>query len=42
VHRGYTTLDVLVIGLLAVSAFETVLGALRTYVFAHTTNRIDV
>jgi subfamily B ATP-binding cassette protein HlyB/CyaB len=41
-HRGFTTLDVLVIGLIAVSIFETVLGALRTYVFAHTTNRIDV
>ena len=26
VHRGLTTLDVLVIGLLAVSVFETVLG----------------
>jgi ATP-binding cassette, subfamily B, bacterial HlyB/CyaB len=25
-----------------VSIFETVLGALRTYVFSHTTNRIDV
>jgi subfamily B ATP-binding cassette protein HlyB/CyaB len=42
VHRGYTTLDVLIIGLLAVSVFETLLGALRTYVFSHTTNRIDV
>ncbi|MFG1400191.1 type I secretion system permease/ATPase [Roseixanthobacter pseudopolyaromaticivorans] len=42
VHRGLTTLDLLVIGLLTVSIFETVLGALRTYVFAHTTNRIDV
>jgi subfamily B ATP-binding cassette protein HlyB/CyaB len=41
-HRGYTTLDVLVIGLITVTVFETVLGALRTYVFAHTTNRIDV
>jgi subfamily B ATP-binding cassette protein HlyB/CyaB len=41
-HRGFTTLDVLVIGLMAVSVFETVLGALRTYVFSHTTNRIDV
>lgn len=41
-HRGFTTLDVLVIGLIVVSTFETVLGALRTYVFAHTTNRIDV
>ncbi|HYM02315.1 MAG TPA: type I secretion system permease/ATPase [Stellaceae bacterium] len=42
VHRGLTTLDVLVIGLITVSLFETVLGTLRTYVFAHTTNRIDV
>jgi ABC transporter transmembrane region len=41
-HRGFTTLDVLVVGLVAVSIFETVLGALRTYVFSHTTNRIDV
>jgi ATP-binding cassette, subfamily B, bacterial HlyB/CyaB len=41
-HRGFTTLDVLVIGLITVSIFETVLGALRTYVFSHTTNRIDV
>jgi subfamily B ATP-binding cassette protein HlyB/CyaB len=42
VHRGLTTLDVLIIGLIAVSIFECVLGALRTYVFSHTTNRIDV
>ena len=32
----------LVIGLLAISIFETVLGVLRTYLFSHTTNRIDV
>lgn len=42
VHRGLTTLDVLAIGLLVVSVFEVVLGGLRSYVFAHTTNRIDV
>jgi subfamily B ATP-binding cassette protein HlyB/CyaB len=42
VHRGLTTLDVLIIGLLVVSIFESVLTALRTYVFAHTTSRIDV
>ena len=42
VHRSQTTLDVLVIGLLTVSVFETILGVLRTYLFAHTTNRIDV
>jgi ATP-binding cassette, subfamily B, bacterial HlyB/CyaB len=42
VHRGLTTLDVLIMGLLVVSIFESVLTALRTYVFAHTTSRIDV
>jgi subfamily B ATP-binding cassette protein HlyB/CyaB len=42
VHRGLLTLDVIVIGLLVVSVFESVLTALRTYVFSHTTNRIDV
>jgi subfamily B ATP-binding cassette protein HlyB/CyaB len=42
VHRGLTTLDVLVFGLITVSVFESLIGALRTYVFAHTTNRIDV
>ena len=42
VHRALSTLDVLVIGLLAIAVFETVLGILRTHLFAHTTNRIDV
>jgi ATP-binding cassette, subfamily B, bacterial HlyB/CyaB len=42
VHRSLSTLDVLAIGLLAIAVFETVLGVLRTYLFAHTTNRIDV
>ncbi len=42
VHRGLTTLDVIAMGLLVVSIFEIVLSALRTYVFAHTTSRIDV
>src|SRR5882724_2666404 len=42
VHRASSTLDVLVIGLVAISLFETVLGILRAYLFAHTTNRIDV
>ena len=42
VHRSLSTLDVLVIGLVAISMFETVLGILRTYLFSHTTNRIDV
>src|SRR6266481_4614953 len=42
VHRSMSTLDVLVIGLVAIALFETILGILRTYLFSHTTNRIDV
>lgn len=42
VHRSMTTLDVLVIGLISIATFETILGILRTYLFSHTTNRIDV
>src|ERR1700692_4910481 len=42
VHRSMSTLDVLMIGLLGIALFETILGTLRTYMFAHTTNRIDV
>ena len=42
VHGSLGTLDVLVIGLVTISVFETILAILRTYVFAHTTNRIDV
>ena len=42
VHHSMSTLDVLVIGLVAIALFEVVLGALRTYLFSHTTNRIDV
>ena len=42
VHRSMSTLDVLAIGLVAIALFETILGTLRTYLFSHTTNRIDV
>jgi ATP-binding cassette, subfamily B, bacterial HlyB/CyaB len=42
VHRSLSTLDVLMIGLVAIALFEGILGTLRTYLFAHTTNRIDV
>ena len=42
VHRGLTTLDVLVIGLVGITVFEIVLGGLRTYVLSHTTSRVDV
>jgi ATP-binding cassette, subfamily B, bacterial HlyB/CyaB len=42
VHRGFTTLDVIAFGLFVVVIFEVVLTTLRSYVFAHTTSRIDV
>jgi subfamily B ATP-binding cassette protein HlyB/CyaB len=42
VHRGFTTLDVIAVGLAVVVLFEVALTALRSYVFAHTTSRIDV
>jgi len=42
VNRAYNTLNVVCIALLVSSVFEVVLTGLRNYVFAHTTNRIDV
>jgi len=42
VHQGLTTLDVLCFGLVVISLFDVVLNGLRTYVFSHTTNRVDV
>ena len=42
VHKGFTTLHVLAIGMIALALFDALLGGLRTYLFSHTTNRIDV
>ncbi|MDZ7752830.1 MAG: type I secretion system permease/ATPase [Gammaproteobacteria bacterium] len=42
VHRGYTTLHVLAVGMMALLLFDAVLGGLRTYVLTHTSSRIDV
>ena len=42
VHKGLTTLHVLAIGMLAMTLFEVMLGGLRTYIFSHTSSRIDV
>ncbi|MGE0471465.1 MAG: type I secretion system permease/ATPase [Nitrospira sp.] len=42
VHKGFTTLHVLAVGMITLAVFETILGGLRTYLFSHTTNRIDV
>lgn len=42
VHHALNTLYVLVVGLGGVMIFESLLSALRSYVFSHTTSRIDV
>jgi ATP-binding cassette, subfamily B, bacterial HlyB/CyaB len=42
VHRGISTLQVMVAGLALIAVFEAVLSGLRTYLFSHTSNRIDV
>ncbi len=41
-HRGYSTLLVLVTGVVVVGLFDVVLQYLRTYALTHATNRIDV
>jgi len=41
VHQSMTTLEVLAIGLATVLVFETMLSALRNWLFAHTSNRVD-
>jgi subfamily B ATP-binding cassette protein HlyB/CyaB len=42
IHKGYSTLAVLVAGLVALGFFDSVLQYLRSYILNHTTNRIDV
>jgi ATP-binding cassette, subfamily B, bacterial HlyB/CyaB len=42
VHKGISTLVVLVIGMVTLGLFETILQFLRTYTLSHTTNRMDV
>ena len=42
VHRGLSTLAVMIAGMAIIGLFEVVLGGLRTYLFSHTSNRIDV
>ena len=42
VHKGMSTLIVLIVGMVTLGFFETVLQFLRTYTLSHTTNRIDV
>ena len=42
VHQGLSTLGVVTAGLGIAMLFEVTLGGLRSYVFSHTTNRMDV
>lgn len=42
VHNNTLTLDVLAIALIMIIVFETILGISRSYVFTHTTSKIDV
>lgn len=42
VHQALSTLDVLVVVLVAVGLFEVVLKGIREYIFVHTTSRIDI
>lgn len=41
VHQSLTTLEVLAFGLAVILVWETLLSALRNWLFAHTTNRVD-
>ena len=41
VHRSVNTLDIMIIGMLALNAFSIWMSALRSYLFAHTTSKID-
>lgn len=41
-HKGVVTLDVLALALLFAGLFQTIMNILRTYVSAHTTNKIDM
>ena len=42
VHQGFTTLNVLAVGLFIVLVFDALVGGLRNYLFAQTANRVDV
>lgn len=42
VHKAFSTLTVLIVGMLVLGVFEGLLQWLRTYILSHTTNRIDV
>jgi len=41
-HRSVSTMDVMISGMILVALFNQWMTALRTYLFIHTTNKIDV
>ncbi len=42
VHHSITTLEVIAIGMASIAVFDVVMSGLRSYVFSHTTSKIDV
>ncbi len=42
VHHAITTLEVVAVGLVSIAIFNAFLSGLRSYVFSHTTSKIDV
>ncbi len=42
VHHSYTTLNVIAFAFFVVVIFESLMSGLRSYIFSHTTSRIDV
>lgn len=42
VHKSFSTLKILMIGLLIVGVLELILGIGKNYVFSHVTNKVDV
>ncbi|CDL83643.1 Leukotoxin translocation ATP-binding protein LktB (fragment) [Xenorhabdus szentirmaii DSM 16338] len=42
IHQSYNTLDVIAFSFIVVVIFDVILTGLRTYLFSHTTNRIDI
>ena len=42
VHRAFSTLQVVLGGLVTITLFEFILGGLRSFTFSHTSSRVDV
>lgn len=42
VHHSITTLEVIAVGMVSIALFDVMMSGLRSYVFSHTTSKIDV